>query len=298
MKYHKVKCPICEAFDNYKVLYPGNVTDSDFNTQIFSARRLPDKIHYRIVQCITCGLVRSDPIADTHVLGKLYSTSLFTYDNEVKSLKITYMEALNNVLPKLNKKVNILEIGCGNGFVMEEIYKLGYKNIYGVEPSKDAVGKANPTIKKNIVIEMYCEESFPGKKFDLIFLFQTFDHLSNPNKLFRSIHKKLNSHGYMLAFNHDIGSESSKFLGERSPIIDIEHPFLYDHKTIAKLLQKNHFRVEKIYSPYNYLSLNHLIKLLPLPNKIKLFIIDHKFNYLNKVTRLKIGNLCVIAKKL
>ena len=56
------------------------------------------------------------------------------YDDEVDNLKLTYgriyYRALTNMAPKKN---SLLEIGCGNGFFLEEALKGGYASVCGVK---------------------------------------------------------------------------------------------------------------------------------------------------------------------
>src|ERR1700694_1263486 len=83
-------CAICGTFGNAVELYPPTYDESSFNERIFSARRLPDTIHYRLVRCRACGLVRSDPAADQAGLSGLYGRSSFDYASEVPNLRRTY----------------------------------------------------------------------------------------------------------------------------------------------------------------------------------------------------------------
>ena len=154
MKFKNINCPICDSKKNYQIIFKKNFKASDLNTKIFSARRLPDKIHYQIVKCNKCGLVRSTPTADVKYLNKLYEKSLLTYDDEIKNLTTTYLNAIKPILKKLPKGAKILEVGCGNGFVLKSIYDLGYKNVYGIEPSIDATTKVNKKIKKKTPKEL------------------------------------------------------------------------------------------------------------------------------------------------
>jgi hypothetical protein len=57
------------------LLYDANFEPADLNPAVFSARRLPDRVHYRMVRCGTCGLVRSDPVAHLNTLARLYEPS-------------------------------------------------------------------------------------------------------------------------------------------------------------------------------------------------------------------------------
>lgn len=297
IKFKNINCPICESDNNYQILYKKNFKLSDLNIEIFSARRLPDKIHYQIVKCNQCGLVRSTPVVDTKYLSQLYKKSLLTYDEEINNLTTSYINSIRPILKKLSKDAKILEIGCGNGFVLKSIYDLGYKNVFGIEPSTDATRKSNSKIKKNIVTDILKPGLFDKKSFDFIFFFQTFDHIPNPNKFLKECNRLLKINGHILAFNHNIDSFSSKLLGEKSPIIDIEHTFLYSFKTIKKIFEKNKFIVNKVYSPKNILSVKHFFWLLPIPKNIKQKIVKSNSNILDKKMNLKLGNVCIEAQK-
>jgi len=297
MKLKTVLCPICEKKGKYKILHPKNFSLKDFNKKIFSARRLPDNIHYRMVKCNQCGLVRSDPVIDVKNLNELYKEAKFEYENEVENLAETYLLAMNSILKKLPKNAKILEIGCGNGFVLKALMDLGFKNVSGLEPSMDALEKSAPKVKKKIILDVLKEDLFSKDSFDFIFFFQVFDHVPDPNKFLDLCHRILKKDGYILSFNHNIDSISSKILGERSPIIDIEHTFLYSPKTMRKIFKKNKFLIEKVYSPYNILSLKHFFWLFPLPSKIKNLVIQSKFAIIDKRIKIRLGNLCLISQK-
>ncbi|KKP59946.1 MAG: Methyltransferase type 11 [Candidatus Gottesmanbacteria bacterium GW2011_GWA1_34_13] len=290
-------CPICNTRYQYSVIYKKNFNLSDFNQKVFSARRLPDKIHYQIVKCKKCGLVRSNPVVNTSMLNQLYRVSKLNYSEEIDNLIETYLMHLYPILNKINKNDNILEIGCGSGFILHVLYKKGFKNVYGVEPSIDAVSKANKLIQKNIANEPLSSKSFPGRKFKLIFIYQTLDHIPNPNTFIKNCYNLLDRGGYILTFNHNIDSFSSKLLKEKSPIIDIEHTYFYSPDTINKLFQKNKFLILKVYSPINIISIKYLIWLVPLPKIIKSTILMSKLAIFNNKINIKLGNLCLIAQK-
>ena len=125
----------------------------------------------------------------------------------------------------------------------------------------------------------------------------TLDHISDPNTFIKNCYQLLDKGGYLVAFNHNIDSFSSKLLGEKSPIIDIEHTCLYSPQTITKLFIKHKFNVMNVYSPKNVISLRHLIWLAPFPNKIKEALIKINSNLLNHKISVKLGNLCIIVQK-
>jgi 2-polyprenyl-3-methyl-5-hydroxy-6-metoxy-1,4-benzoquinol methylase len=302
MNLTKTNCAICNKKNDYVILYKQNFKESDLNPKIFSARRLPDQIHFQIVKCKNDGLVRSNPVIKKLNLPELYKKSKFTYSQEVRNLIESYLKCLSPILKNLNKNVKILEIGCGNGFILNKLYKMGYKNVYGVEPSTDAVNKANEIIKKNISVSILKENIYKPRIFDLIFFFQTLDHIPNPNNFLMMCNKYLKNGGSILAFNHNVNSISSLILREKSPIIDIEHTYLYSFQTMKKIFEKNGFSVQKVYSPYNKVSLNYIIKLFPMFKFFKKLLLDSKNLFIKKLLKnsinIKLGNLCLIAKKI
>ena len=55
------RCAICGAEGNAVELYPANLDFEAFNPSVFSARRLPDRIHYRMVKCLVADCFGQSP---------------------------------------------------------------------------------------------------------------------------------------------------------------------------------------------------------------------------------------------
>lgn len=301
MKLVDSRCPICGSYEDYAVIYKKNFDLADFNKDIFSARRLPDRIHYQIVRCNKDGMVRSSPTPEGAVIDGLYRQSKFTYDDEVGSLTATYINALKDVLGVIPKDANILEVGCGNGFILSALRNMGYKNVFGVEPSADASAKASAEIRANIVTDVLASGTFNTNTFGLIFFFQTFDHIHDPNSFLKICYNIAAPGARIMAFNHDIESPQARMLKERSPIIDIAHPYLYSVDTIKKVFERNGFKPVKAYSPYSIVSLRHLIRLVPMPAVLKKALLNAKpmalKALLDKKMKIKLGNICLVAEK-
>ncbi len=293
-------CAICETFEQATEIYPANFTANDFNTAIFSARRLPDRIHYRIVKCNQCGLIRSTPLVSTQLLESLYTDSHFDYNEEVDSITETYGRYLSQLERYGVLKGTLLEIGCGNGFSLEEALRQGYREVYGVEPSVEAIDKASPHIRPFITPALMQAGLFPEASFDVICLFQVLDHIPNPNDVLAECHKILKPGGFILCLNHNINAISAKILRERSPIVDIEHTYLYSPTTIKRLFKKHRFIPKCIKPVWNSYSLHYLIWLLPLPTSIKrLFLWGAKCPGIKRIhLTVPLGNLYIIAQKL
>lgn len=291
------KCPVCSSL-GYKVVYPSTADfDRDLNTRIFSARRLPDRVHGTIVRCNRCRLVRTYEIIDDRQLSKLYINSRFTYKNLTANLRSSYGRILQEAVEYSKWKNNFLEIGCGNGFMLEEALKIGFKKVSGIEPSHDAISRADKSVRSFIKQDILHQGVYPKNSFDMITAFQVFDHIPDPNHFLEMCLTLLRPNGILVLMNHDVESLSAKVLGERSPIIDIEHTYLYSRKTISKILRNNGYEILKTYSPPAVFSIRYLMRLLPLPQSFKKMAANSKFKLFDTKINVKPGNLCAISIK-
>lgn len=297
MPLKSMPCALCGSTCDGHIKYKENFRAQDLNDKVFSARRLPDRIHYQILFCPQDGMVFSSPVLPREHAAQLYARSSFSYADEVRHLTATYLSALEPVLDMIKPSSAVLEIGCGNGFVLEALYKEGFHNLRGIEPSQDAVQKSAPHIRERIVAHMFDEATFQEGTFDLIYFFQTLDHVYDPNALIAQCFKLLKPGGYIVAFQHNVESWSARLLGEFSPIIDVEHIYLFGPRTLKAIFEKHGFSVRRVYSPANQISLRHLLWLTPVPQGIKTRILKAQWPWLSGSIKVKLGNLCLVAQR-
>ena len=138
------QCAICKSDAWDRELYPARLGAEAATYGRFSARRQPDRVHYRIVRCRKCGLIRSDPVLPEEELARLYRGSSFDYEDESICARLTYAQYVSESLPLLTERTRMLEIGCGNGFFLQKALELGFAEVYGIEPSCQAVAAAPP----------------------------------------------------------------------------------------------------------------------------------------------------------
>jgi len=299
LTFHATRCAICDTEGNATEIYRANFELAAFNPEVFSARRLPDRIHYRMVRCNTCGLLRSDPIADTTTIARLYQDSRFDYGREVENLASTYGDYLERLDRHGTSKDSILEIGCGNGFFLKKAREQGWRQVIGVEPSRAAVEEASPEIRSRIICAMMQSHLFPDHSFDAICLFQVLDHILDPASLLKECFQILKPGGLILCVNHNVDALSSKLMKERSPIVDIEHSYLYSQITIKLLFQRFGFEVKETGGVTNRYSLSYLAHLAPVPTNLKqhILVLLDTIGLGRVPLRISLGNLYMIAQK-
>ncbi len=279
--------------------WPATLSPEAFSAHVFSARRLPDRVHYRMVTCNTCGLVRSDPVASDDLLARLYAESSFNYSNEIRSIQVTYARALGWLEQHIPRRDSLLEVGCGNGFFLQQARQRGWSSVRGVEPSADAVAHAPPELAGVIVEDVMRAGLFPPDSFDAVCLFQVLDHIPDPVDLLRECLVVLQPGGHILALNHNVCGWYTRLLGERSPIVDIEHTYLYSPSTMHSIFDKAGFVDARVRSVWNTCSLAYLAQLGPFPAGIKAVLLRGLRTSAARRIRVKVplGNLCLMARK-
>jgi methionine biosynthesis protein MetW len=88
----------------------------------------------------------------------------------------------------INKNSHVLDVGCGDGVLMEFLVKEKKVNIRGIEISKSKV--QNCIAKGLTIIEGNAEEDlqqFPNKSFDYVILSQTLQAFLNPEKVINEL---------------------------------------------------------------------------------------------------------------
>lgn len=295
-------CAICGTHGNSAVLYKEKLGNRVFDWYTFSARRSFDaesRIHYRTVKCKTCGLVRSDPILEPDKIFNLYKKSELIYEEEMEDIGDTYLGYLNRATRYVKNKDLILEIGCGNGFFLKRALEFGFKDVRGVEPGLPVLKKTPPELQGKLIADVFKEGLFLPDSFDMVCIFQTLDHLIEPNETVGEIFKILKPGGIVLALNHDVESLSAKIMGERSPIFDVQHTYLYSKKTQTALFKKNNFQIKEVFNVWNSYRLRYWLKLAPVGTSVKK-IVSRILMFLhlwNLKIPLRAGNLAIIAQK-
>ena len=88
----------------------------------------------------------------------------------------------------INQDSNVLDVGCGDGILMEYLLKQKKVNVRGIEISKSKV--QNCIAKGLTIIEGNAEEDlqqFPNKSFDYVILSQTLQAFLNPEKVINEL---------------------------------------------------------------------------------------------------------------
>lgn len=295
-----IQCAICREKQKIVSLYQETFNISKLDQNTFSARRTPDRTHYKFVKCLNCGLIFSSPILEKAKIHRFYFKSNFNYQIESEYLKKTYGHYLEKILPKKGRdKIKLLDIGCGNGFFLEEAKRMGVVNVFGIEPGEPSVKKASPEIRKNIKINILREGLFKKGTFDIICCFHTLDHIIDPNSFLQITFGLLKKGGKVLFIMHDTNGLSVKLFGEKSAIYDIEHIYLFNQHNLTKIFYNHKFKKIKTFSVKNRYPLQYWMRMVPLPQFAKPYFLKMlQFTGLGEIPfSVRAGNIGIVASK-
>jgi 2-polyprenyl-3-methyl-5-hydroxy-6-metoxy-1,4-benzoquinol methylase len=291
-------CPVCLSDAHDRQVYAANFSLQHLTPEVFSARRLPDRLHFRMVVCKQCGLLRANPVLASETLAMLYAQSHAHDEVLAQAASATYLEYFRRYSLEPPFQGRLLEIGCGSGVFLRLLIQQGMGQVYGVEPGKEAVSAAQD-LKGLIYNGMFGAGIYPPDYFDTICAFQMFDHLDNPGQFLKDCYYYLKPGGKLFLIMHDIHAITARILGQACPMVDIEHPFLYNTRTLSALLAKNGFAVQEKFSVYNRYPLKYWAHLMPMAPAVKKPVLGFlQDSLVGKIPlTLGLGNMGMVACK-
>ena len=245
---------------------------------------------FNLDKCSSCGLIFLNPMMNDDELAKYYPQGDYysfyrSYDIPEPPPRIR--ERVKQMFfGKTSKKEKepeftgkILDIGCGNGWVLYQYKKKGWE-VAGVEPSKVAADMGNEQ-GLNIFNGTLLESNFPDNEFDFILSNHSFEHIYNPNEVLKEIHRILKPNGKVTigvpnvkGLNSKLAKEYWYYLG--APV----HTFNYSDNNLSQLLTKHKFKVQQV----NYVSNAH-------------GILGSIQNYLNRKKHTTINDGVIVRSK-
>jgi len=296
--YIRKECLFCDNTDvaGHPVLYKKNFKDEDLNAEVFSARRTTEHFHYEMVKCVKTGLIFSRNILDDDALNELYKGSVVTFGEQTEFIKRDYWKPISNYVKNWSN-TKALDIGCSNGFFLEVLKDNGYEEVYGVEPGEEPKAIARVDIRDNIHTGFYGPGLYPDNFFDLITCFQTLDHLSDPLGMLRNMYKNVKQGGHAYLIMHNTKALQAKLFGEKSPIIDVEHIYLFNKENLPQLCKKAGFKVVSVFDVKNGYPYSYWIRMAPLPIKKMWVALFKAVGIYNTVLAINAGNMGIILEK-
>ena len=171
------------------------------------------------------------------------------------------------VLKRYVKKGDLLEIGPGSGYFLDESRRMGFQP-FGVEIDLQKVGFIREYHQIPVESEPFSDSSFQGKSFDVICHFDVVSHFYDPISEFKRFYDRLKDGGILFFETGNGGDLSQGWLRYIGRLQYPQHLYLFSSKNIERLCEETGFEIVKIYS---YSIILHLASLKVFQGLRRLF---------------------------
>lgn len=137
-----------------------------------------------------------------------------------------------------NKNISFLEVGCGTGFVLSYLEKMGFRTT-GLDIHLEALKYARKRTKSPLISADILKDQL-AEKFDAVGLFDVLEHIDNQAVFLKKIKKLLKRKGMLfitVPADQKLWSESDELSG---------HKRRYDKKNLREVLKKAKFEIKEI----------------------------------------------------
>lgn len=298
-------CPSCKSDAKSVVVCSKSQSDLlDFSrTREFFVGLRPEQLFFDYVRCKTCTLVYCDTYFDESELSILYSNMPPNLvGDEIDIVDRTHFGYAKRIIRKCKGKSgrsyeSLLELGADLGLVTGPVvHQLGIKNGVLVEPNKVVRSDLHCSVNNREDFEIiddikYMESS---RKFDLVIAVHVIDHLLEPKLTIQNLYSRIENEGKIFIVVHNQRSILARLLKSKWPPYCLQHPQVFDEKTIRDLLRNVGFKKIEISRTTNYVGLKNglksLLDILKLPSSWTRYLP-------NVAIPFKFGNILVEAEK-
>jgi len=196
----------------------------------------------------------------------------YGYDNNLRPIHFNYLEPGLMKWLSIAKNKTILDIGCGNGYFVNELIAKGYK-AYGIDASEKGIEQARKTNPDAFFVMDVSSNELPSLlrsiKFDMIICTEVIEHLYDPVAFIKFCRSILSPGGEIMISTPYHGylknlmlSLFNKWDGHISPLWLGGHIKMWSRSTVTRLLNENGFSVKgfKGCGRISYLWMSMLIK--------------------------------------
>ena len=142
----------------------------------------------------------------------------------------------------IKRQMTVLDVGCGNGRLLQQMSIWGFRNLTGVDPfiENDIIYQSGIKIHKNNIFNL-------KGIYDLIMLHHSFEHMDNPHLALKQLCNMLNTGGHLLIRIPVSDSFAWRKYGINWFQIDApRHFFLHTTKSMVILSKEAGFVLKKI----------------------------------------------------
>ena len=125
-------CPVCDSSDRSVLFAEANFDLSKLDNFAFASRKLPEYMHWRLLECERCDLLYASPAPAPQSLGTAYDDAAFDSGVEARYAAVTYARFLPRIKRRLVAFDGALDIGTGDGAFLQQLLGAGFTGVIGL----------------------------------------------------------------------------------------------------------------------------------------------------------------------
>jgi 2-polyprenyl-3-methyl-5-hydroxy-6-metoxy-1,4-benzoquinol methylase len=260
-----VTCDTCGSSNAVTVMHG---TDTRFH--------LPGE--YTLVRCQNCGLVYMNPRPIASDLGKTYPENYQAFQaaappteataSPLKQritqimashywdrsellisaalLPLTLYSRLRGHVFYPPKPGRALDIGCGSGWVMKRLQRLGWE-VVGIEPNPEAAQNARTLTGATVYTGYFMDIPLDSESFDLVIVSHVLEHVSDPKATLSEVFSLLKPGGSFFLAIPNFGCIERKLTGANWQQMDLpRHLYFFEPKTLRQALEQVGLKIQRL----------------------------------------------------
>ncbi len=256
-----------------------------------------DKIFFSYKACEKCQLLYAPIFYNSNQLEALYAQMPPNMDVvPLSALENTQRSYFDHLKHSAKLTGGFIEVGPDIGLFTQHCVKEGnFDHFWLFEPNlavHSALKERMKNSKLSIIDSMFGFSQVPDQSVNVAVMIQVLDHLLDPVATLVELRQKLRPGAKLLIVTHNEQSLLRKVVGTKWPAFCLQHPQIYNPKTITKLLDSAGYEVISISRSKNYFEFGFLLKHLLWVIGIRLQKTPKLVNF---TIGLKLGNIITIA---
>ncbi len=216
---------------------------------------------FAIVRCLNCGLCRLHPRPDPVSLRSFYDVRRYVPYQDVGRRQSSSRGLARNLLSLPYRArygpldaipqppaagCRMLDIGCGPGFRLEAMRRIGWV-VWGVEldATSAALAAERAGSAERVLIGPVTDARFARGHFDLVTASHVLEHLQAPLDALGLIHNWLRPHGQLIVWMPNFGSLERRVFGRHWAGLDVpRHLYHFSLESLETALRTSGFRLQ------------------------------------------------------
>jgi hypothetical protein len=257
-----------------------------------------NKVFFSYKRCQNCGILYTPTFFTPSQLEELYAQMPPNMDIiPIEALRKTQKGYFETFKAYSGLTGDYIEIGPDVGLFTENCVREGNFGHYWLfEPNRDVAPALTATMQGkpfDIIPDMFKFSAIPDGVAGAAVMVHVLDHLLDPVATLRELRKKLTADGHLMIVTHDESSLLRKIFSKRWPAFCLQHPEIYDPRSMRRLLDSAGFDVVTVRKTVNVFPVQFLLRNLLWALGWKVANVP---SFGGMTVGLKLGNMITIAK--